>query len=358
LAAAIEKLLGDLPRRWLASFDRDSVSISGAADRLFGGNCIGRTNQRSRDMRRRKFVASIAAAGASLTAPGSLVAQSDTGTPAGTGEGDDMTDTTPQTGYAAVNGLDMYYEIHGSGGVPVILLHGAYMTIASMSWLLPALAQTRQVIAVELQGHGHTADVDRSIAYEQMADDVAALMEHLGMAQADIVGYSMGGNVALQLAIRHPDLVRKVVAASSQYRLDGMYPEVIAGIAELTPEIMMGTPWYEEYANVAPNPDNFPTLVEKLKRLDAEEFAWPEEDIQAIAAPTLLIYGDADVFRPEHMVELFRLLGGGVPGDLTGLPKARLAVLPGTTHLTVMNRSEWVAAMITEFLDSPMPEAS
>ena len=182
-------------------------------------------------------------------------------------------------------------------------------------------------------------------------------MGHLGITQADIVGYSMGGGVALQLAIRHPDLVGKVVAASGQYRLDGFYPEVIAGIAELTPEIMMGTPWYSEYAKVAPNPDDFPTLVEKLKRLDAEPFAWDEEALAAITAPALLVYGDADVFRPEHMVALFRLLGGGVPGDLTGLPKARLAVLPGTTHLTLMNRGEWVAAMITEFFDEPMPEA-
>jgi pimeloyl-ACP methyl ester carboxylesterase len=302
-------------------------------------------------------VATIAAASASLAASSSLLAQSDAGTPAATLEGDDMTDTARQTGYASVNGLNMYYEIHGSGGVPVVLLHGAYMSTGAMQPLLSDLAKSRQIIAVDLQGHGRTADIDRPLQYEQMADDVAALLKHLSISQADIVGYSMGGNVALQLAIRHPDLVRKLVVASGQYRLDGMYPEVIAGIAELTPEIMRGTPWYEEYANVAPNPEDFPTLVEKLKRLDAEEFAWPEEDIQAIAAPTLLIYGDADVFRPEHMVELFRLLGGGVPGDLTGLPKARLAVLPGTTHITVMNRIDWLLPMITEFLNEPMPEA-
>ncbi len=268
-----------------------------------------------------------------------------------------MAQNGPQTGYAPVNGLQMYYEIHGSGGVPVVLLHGAYMAIGGMGALLSELAKTRQVIAVEFQGHGHTADIDRPLQYEQMADDVAALMGHLGIDNADIVGYSMGGNVALQLAIRHPDLVRKIVSASSQFRLDGMYPEVIAGIAELTPEIMMGTPWYQEYADVAPNPDDFPALVEKLKRLDAEEFAWPPEEIQAIEAPTLLIVGDADVMRPEHTLELFRLLGGGVPGDLTGLPKARLAVLPGTTHITVIARIDWLASMITEFLDEPMPEA-
>jgi pimeloyl-ACP methyl ester carboxylesterase len=145
---------------------------------------------------------------------------------------------------------------------------------------------------------------------------------------------------------------------SAGYRLDGMYPEVIAGIAGITPEVFYGSPWYEDnYAAVAPHPEDFPVLVEKLKRLDAEEFDWSQE-IEAIAAPTLLVFGDADVLRPEHMVELFRLLGGGVPGDLTGLPKARLAVLPGTTHVTVMNRIDWLLPMITEFLDEPAPETS
>ncbi len=268
-----------------------------------------------------------------------------------------MTETAVQSGYAPVNGLQMYYEIHGSGGVPVVLLHGAYMTTGLMEFLLSGLANTRQVIALDLQGHGRTADVDRPITYEQMAEDVAALMDHLGIAQADIVGYSMGGSTALLVAMRHPARVRKAVVASGQYRLDGLYPEVIAGIAEFTTEMMLATPWYEAYAAVAPNPEDFPTLFEKLQRLDAEEFAWDEAQIAAIAAPTLLIYGDADVIRPEHMVALFRLLGGGVPGDLTGLPKARLAILPSTTHVGVMNRADWLLPMITEFLDEPMPEA-
>lgn len=307
-------------------------------------------------MKRRTLVAGAAATGISLVSGGGGLAQEGAGT-ATPASGEAVSPAGVESGYAPVNGLQMYYEVHGSGGVPVILLHGAYMTIASMSWLLPALAQTRQVTAVEFQGHGHTADVDRPLKYEQLADDVAALMDHLDIAQADIVGYSMGGSVALQQAMRHPDLVRKVVVASGQYRLDGLYPEAIAGIAELTSEIMMGSPWYAEYASVAPNPDDFPILVEKLKRLDAEPFAWDEEALEAITAPTLLIIGDSDVIRPEHTLELFRLLGGGIPGDLTGLPRARLAVLPGTTHLTVMNRIDWLAPMITEFLDEPMPEA-
>lgn len=309
-------------------------------------------------MRRRRFVATIAAAGASLAAASSLLAQTDAGTPAATPEGDETEETAPQTGYAPVNGLDMYYEVHGSGGVPVVLLHGAYMSTGAMQPLLSELAKSRQVIAVDLQGHGRTADVDRPLRYEQMADDAAALMEYLGISQADIVGYSMGGGVGLQLVIRHPERVRKLVAMSVGYRLDGMYPEVIAGIAEITPEVFYGTPWYDEnYAAVAPRPEDFPVLVEKLKRLDAEEFDW-SQGIKAIAAPTLLVFGDADVLRPEHMVELFGLLGGGVPGDMTGLPKARLAILPGTTHVTVMNRGDWLLPMITEFLDEQTPETS
>jgi pimeloyl-ACP methyl ester carboxylesterase len=316
----------------------------------------GRLSRR-RKMKRRTFVASVAASGASVALAESGLAQESAGTATPAEEGEGMTQTDMQSGYAPVNGLQMYYEIHGSGRVPIVLLHGAYMSTGMMEFLLSGLAKTRQVIAVDLQGHGRTADIDRSLQYEQMADDVAALMEHLGISQADVVGYSMGGSIALQVAIRHSDRVRKLVSASGQYRLDGLYPEVIAGIAtNSTPELMMGTPWYENYASVAPNPDDFPMLVEKLKRLDAEEFAWDEAEIKAIAAPALLIYGDADVIRPEHMVELFRLLGGGVPGDFAGLPKARLAILPSTTHVGGMNRADWLLPMITEFLDEPMPE--
>jgi pimeloyl-ACP methyl ester carboxylesterase len=304
-------------------------------------------------MKRRTFVASVAASGGSLALAESGLAQTDAGTATPVTE---ASETTPQSGYAPVNDLQMYYEIHGSGGVPIVLLQGSYMSTGAMAFLLSGLARTRQVIATDFQGHGRTADVDRPLTYEQMADDVAGLMAHLGIAQADIVGYSMGGATALRLAIDRPELVRKLVAISAHFRLDSIYPEVLAGIAEVTPEIMMGTPWYEEYyAPVAPRPEDFPILVEKLKELDATEFDWSQE-IDAIAAPTLLIYGDADVIRPEYMAELFRLLGGGVPGDLTGLPKARLAILPSTTHVGIMNRADWLLPMITEFLDEPMPE--
>jgi len=268
-----------------------------------------------------------------------------------------MTNTTPQTGYAAVNGLTMYYEIHGSGGQPLVLLHGAYMTIDSaFGKLLPILAKTRQVIAVELQGHGRTADIDRPIRYEQMADDTAALMQEIGVANADVFGFSMGGGVALQLAIRHPDRVRKLVAASATYKSEGMYPDVLAMIETITPEAFTGSPFEADYLRLAPNPQDFPTLVAKLTALDTEVQDWPAEKIRAITVPTMVIIGDSDVVRPEHAVELFRLLGGGVAGDLVGVPNARLAVLPGTTHLTVMEQTDLLLAIVPPFLDAPMPE--
>jgi pimeloyl-ACP methyl ester carboxylesterase len=269
-----------------------------------------------------------------------------------------MAAPAPRTGYASVNGLRLYYEVHGEGP-PLVLLHGAYMTIEStFGKLIPAFAETRQVIAVELQGHGRTAGADRPITCEGMADDTAALMEALGVAQADVFGYSMGGGAALQLAIRHPERVRKLVVASASYRSDGAYPQLYAMIETITPEAFAGSPREAEYRRLAPDPGGFPTLVAKLKALHLQPFAWPAEAIRAIEAPTLLVIGDADIVRPEHAVELFRLLGGGVMGGLDGLPRARLAVLPGTTHLGVMEQTDLLLAIIPPFLDVPMPEAA
>ena len=275
-------------------------------------------------------------------------------------EGDDAR-TPGAGGYAPVNGLNMYYEIHGTGR-PLVVLHGAYHTIDMFGELLPTLAETRRVIAVELQGHGHTADVDRPLSYEQMADDVAALLRHLEIEEADIFGYSMGGGVALQIVIRHPEVVRKLVVASASYTSDGMHPELLEMILSIVPEAFAGSPVDEAYLRTAPNPEDFPNLVAKLKRLDMEPFAWPPEHLRAIEAPTLIVVGDSDAIRLEHAVEMFRLLGGGVMGDLAGLPRSRLAVLPGTTHLVppgfgVLDRADWVVAMIGEFLDAPVPEA-
>jgi pimeloyl-ACP methyl ester carboxylesterase len=266
-----------------------------------------------------------------------------------------MATTGPRTGYTPVNGLNLYYEIHGAGR-PLVLLHGAFMSIDGFGPLLPALAKTRQVIGVELQGHGHTADIDRPLRYEQLADDTAALLRHLDFDQADLSGYSLGAGTALQVAIRHPDLVRKLVVVSGTYNSDGFYPGVLEGIQNLTPEVFSGTPWHETYLRVAPDPDAFPTLVAKVKEAEAQVQDWPPEDVRAIKAPTLVVLGDSEPIRPEHAVELFRLRGGGVPGDLVGLPPAQLAILPGTTHVGILERSDWLVSMITPFLDAPMPE--
>jgi pimeloyl-ACP methyl ester carboxylesterase len=262
-----------------------------------------------------------------------------------------------QTGYAPAGDLNMYFEIHGEGR-PLILLHGAYMTIDMFGPVLAGLAESRQVIAPELQGHGRTADADRPLTYEQMADDVARLARHLELEEADVVGYSMGGGVALQLAVRHPELVRKLVVASAGFAYDAMHPEAIEMFPTITPELFAGSPMEQAYLELAPNPGDFPKLVEKLKQLDSTPFTWPEADIRGIAAPTLIVLGDSDVVRLEHAVELFKLRGGGVMGDLAGLPQSQLAVLPGTSHFMppgsgLLDRADWLLAMIPPFLDAP-----
>jgi pimeloyl-ACP methyl ester carboxylesterase len=263
-------------------------------------------------------------------------------------------DDAPQSGYVSVNGLEMYYEIYGTGQ-PLVMLHGGYSSIPMTGEIVPRLAETRQVIAVELQGHGRTADADRPLSYEQMADDVAALMGEIGVENADVFGFSMGGAVALQIAIRHPQVVRKLVVASSTYNSNGFQPGLLEMIETFTPEMFAGSPPEVDYTRIAPNPENFPILVEKMVQLTTELQDWPAEDIQGIVSPTLLIFGDSDAIRLEHAVEMFRLLGGGVNGDVTGLPNAQLAVLPATTHLGVLLRVELLNAMITEFLDAPLP---
>jgi len=259
--------------------------------------------------------------------------------------------------YAPVNDLSMYYEVHGDGP-PLILLHGAYMTADMMGPLASGLAGARQVIVPEMQGHARTADADRPITYEQMADDVAALAGHLGLEQADVAGFSMGGATALQVAVRHPGLVRRLIVVSASYRYDGMPAEALAMFPSITPELFAGSPMETEYQRLAPNPGDFPRLVEKLKVLDTTDFAWPDEDIRAISAPTLIVLGDSDGVCLEHAVDMFKLRGGGVMGDLSGIPESQLAVLPGTAHFVppgsgVLDRADWLLAMIPPFLDPP-----
>jgi pimeloyl-ACP methyl ester carboxylesterase len=266
-----------------------------------------------------------------------------------------MITTMSKRSYARVNGLDMYYEIHGAGQ-PLVLLHGGLSTIGtSFGKVLPGLTRGRQVIAIEQQAHGHTADIDRPLTYQQMANDTIALLSHLGIEQADFFGYSIGGGIAMEIAIQYPNRVRKLVVATPIYTIDGFHPGVLAGMEALQPEHLAGSPFQEEYERTAPHPQDWPQLVAKTKQLDREFVGWSSEAMASIKAPTLLIAGDSDIVRPEHVVELFRLLGGGVPGDTVGLPRAQLAVLPGTTHITLVDRAEWLVSMMTEFLDAPMP---
>jgi len=263
-----------------------------------------------------------------------------------------------RTGYAPVNGLQMYYELHGAprdDAPPLVLIHGAFSGIGtSFGPCLPGLSRTRQVIGVELQGHARTADIDRPLRSALLADDVVGLLDHLGFAQADILGYSLGSDVALHLALKYPARVRKQVLVSASYRLAGLHPGLLEGMDQLQPEMLHGSPFHDEYMALAPDPDAFPALVEKVKDFDRTLEDFPADAIRSIQAPTMLAIGDADIVQPEHAVEMFRLLGGGVMGDLAGLPDARLAILPGSTHVTVMQRAAWLVPMIDEFLDAPV----
>ncbi len=265
--------------------------------------------------------------------------------------------------YASVNGLNMYYEIHGSGK-PLVLLHGGFWTIEAMGEIVPQLALSRRVIAVELQGHGHTADIERPLRYELMADDIAALIRHLGLEEADVFGFSLGGGVALQTAIRHPEVVRKLALASAPFKRDGWYPEVLAAMGAISVETFAGTPIHEGYLKTSPRPEAWPTVVAKVRQLLTSDYDWAE-GVAALKTPILILVGDADSMRLAHAVEFFGLLGGGrADGDMSGLPPAQLAVLPATTHAGwappyhgMMTRTQLLLPIITEFLDAPMPKA-
>ena len=273
------------------------------------------------------------------------------------------TNKDQQKGYASVNGLNLYYEMHGNGE-PLFLLPGGFMTVEAMGEIVPQLAATRRVIGVELQGHGHTADTERPLRFELMADDIAALIRHLGLERVDIFGYSLGGAVGLQTAIRHPEMVRKLALASTAFKRENWYSEVLVGMASISVETFAGTPIHETYLKTSPKPEAWPTFVVQMRQLLSEDYDWTE-GVAALKTPTLIIVGDADSLRLSQVVEFFSLLGGGkADGDLVGLPPAQLAILPSTTHVGwappyhgIMSRTELLLPIITEFLDSPMLEA-
>jgi pimeloyl-ACP methyl ester carboxylesterase len=254
----------------------------------------------------------------------------------------------------------MYYEIHATGE-PLILLHGGLAATELFGEIMPLFLRTRRVIAADLQAHGRTADIDRPLSYEAMADDIAALIKYLGIEKADVMGYSLGGGVALRTAVQHPDRVRKLVLVSTAFRRDGWYPEILAGMAQMgagAAEPMKQTPMYQLYARIAPKPTDWPVLLTKLGDLLRKDYDW-SQDVAAIKAPTLLAFGDADAVRTAHAVQFFELLGGGKKDggwDGSGMSKARLAILPGVTHYNIFS-SPALASTVTAFLDSPMPGA-
>jgi pimeloyl-ACP methyl ester carboxylesterase len=252
--------------------------------------------------------------------------------------------------YADVNGVRLWYEIHGSGR-PLVLLHGGYGAVEMFAGILPALAEHRQVIAVDLQGHGRTADVDRPLRYESMADDIAALIRQLGLPGAEVMGYSLGGGVALRTAIQHPELVSRLVLVSTPCKRHGWYPEVLAAMAqqdEHVGEEMRGTPPHELYVRVAPRVEDWPQLWAKTGELLRRDYDWSPE-VAALTMPTMLVFADADSVPVTHMAEFFGLLGGGhrdAGWDGSDRPSARLAVLPGLTHYDIVGAPALPAAVI------------
>ena len=241
--------------------------------------------------------------------------------------------------YAKVNGLELYYELHGSGR-PLILLHGGLGSSGMFGENLRALAQHRQVIAVDLQGHGRTADIDRPLSVELMADDIAGLIKHLKLGRVDLMGYSLGGGVALLTAIRHPTVVNKVVAISAALRRSAYYPEILAQQAQVNEgalEMMKQTPMYQGYIEIAPRPQDFGRLLTKISEAMKQDFDFSKQVAQ-LQVPVLVMAADADLFPPSHAVEVFGLLGGGKRDggwDGSGRPKSALAILPGLTHYNI-----------------------
>jgi pimeloyl-ACP methyl ester carboxylesterase len=265
---------------------------------------------------------------------------------------------TTDTGYAPVNGLRMYYELHGSGGTPLLLLHGGLFNIdLQFGELIPGLAATRQVIAADFQGHGRTNDIDRPLRSADLASDVVGLLQHLGIAQADVFGFSVGGAVALHLAIKHPELVRKLIVSSVSFHPDGDRPENRDAVGSMTVEMIAGTPMEQQYREKSPHPDRLQDLLDKLGTYDEGFPGWPDGDIQEFAAPTLITVGDCDAVTLDHAVRFLRLRGGDVNGDFVGVPASQLAVFPGTTHFFGLARTALVLDVVLRFLDAPTPES-
>ncbi len=258
--------------------------------------------------------------------------------------------------YAEVNGINLYYEVHGAGR-PMILLHGGLGSGEMFGPVMPELAKDHQVIAVDLQGHGRTADIDRPLDIRLMADDIAALIDHLELNKPDVVGYSLGGGVAFQTAVRHPDKVRRLVMVSAHIRSDAMPAEMLAQQGQVNAaaaDFMKETPMYQLYQRVAPRPEDFPRLLAKIGESMSKEYDFTE-DVRGLKMPTLIVAGDADMAPPSHYVETFKLLDGGLrDGGWMGEGRSKgghaLAILPRLTHYTIF-ASPLFAAVTLAFLD-------
>lgn len=272
-----------------------------------------------------------------------------------------------RTGYLPINGLSLYYEVYGELGgsptSPLLLIPGAFMATDSMRAWVSAFARDRPVIVFDQQGHGRTPDILRAMSYEQFADDAAALLRTLQVDRADVMGYSQGGGVALQLALRHPKLVDKLVSLSASYRRDGLYASVVEGIQALSAAAFAGSGVDKAFHRHTPDASAFEAYVEKMKVLNANDQSISDAQMQSISAKTMVVVGDADCVKPEHAVSMFKLRGGGdeeaaASGTLPDVPAARLVILPATSHLGIAGQSAELAPMISAFLDDVPPRTA
>jgi pimeloyl-ACP methyl ester carboxylesterase len=276
--------------------------------------------------------------------------------------------TTPsRSGYLPINGLDLYHEVYGeldASKTPLLLIPGAFMGADSMMAWAGAFARERVVIVFDQQGHGRTPDALRDMSYEQFADDAAALLHALGVERADVMGYSQGGGVALQLAIRHESLVNKLVSMSATYRKDGWYPSVFEAIGGLSAKDFAGTPVADAFLAHTPDDAAFDAYLEKMKDLNVNDQDISDDEMRSITAKTMVIVGDADGVRPEHALAMFKLRGGGdeaaaATGVLQQVPAARLVILPAMSHVGLSRESKVLVPMVSAFLDDvppPIPE--
>jgi len=258
------------------------------------------------------------------------------------------------SGHVPANGVEIYWESRGEGGTPLIVVHGGFGTLTMFGDLLDRLAERRRTIAIELQGHGHTPDIDRPFSFEAFGEDIAGVIDGLELGRADLLGVSLGGSACLRCAIQHPELVRRLVLVSIPCRREGWYPEVRAGMEQVGRglfEQMRRSPMYAAYAAVAPDVDAFPELMDKTGAVISAPYDWTDE-VRALAMPTLLVYGDADSIPPSHAAEFFALLGGGqrdAGWDGSGAPESHLAILPGLTHYDIA-QAPALAAAVEPFL--------